>query len=518
MEQLIVEVSRDFDVRVCHVVTPLMQHGIRSSLLLWPLPLLILSPSTSISYRSIQIAMAQLLDLSIELLTEIIKLNSLEGDRTQPLRHLCLTCTKLRSIAQPMLYSTFHISSSQQHTVKTMILFMRTLVQSPNLAKGVKKVDLELFHHHSIVSTFTEGSHLWGHPLINVQSTDLSYSREWNSWRMDHPLSVYPHVLLLLDLLPLLETIVLRGPDVDISQFKRLAGTTPYPQACQFLKSIDIECPDNSSIYHLATFMGLIPLLQAPLLDKCVLRRAFIFLALGVGPKLLHLDPGSSNITRLELRYCIADARSLEDLILSIRTLKHFTIIPPSTGEEAILEDEARDDPGFNEMDLVIIHRALSSHSNTLESVDFRCVDVERVLDEDEYDEDSQDDDVQTHAQLPSFAAFGSLRNLTINYHRLLSTEFLPKGLHSLALLDCQTLEVEYGLGLDEMCMLRGNACSQLERLDLQVRSGKFYDMADVLSLSGFHLNERPLVNLDADFKFSVHVGKYTEPLHASAA
>jgi hypothetical protein len=462
--------------------------------------------------------MAQLLELSNELLTEIIMLNSLEGDRSQLLRHLCLTCTKLRSIAQPILYSVFHISSSQLHTVKTMILFIRTLVQGPNLAKGVKHVDLELFRHHSIVSTFTEGSHFWGHSPIDVQSTDLSYSRQWDSWGTDHPLSVYPHVLLLLDLLPLLECIVLRGPDVDISQFKRLEGTTVYPHACQLLKSIDIECPDNSSIYHLAPFTGLIPLLQAPLLNKCVLRRAFIFLALGVGPKLLHLDPGSSNITHLELRYCIADAHSLEDLILSIRTLKHFTIIPPSTGEEELSGDEAREDPGFNDMDLEIIHEALSSHSNTLEFVDFRCVDVETERDEDEYDEDGQDDGVQTHAQLLSFAAFGSLRNLTINYHRLRSTEFLPKGLHNLALLDCQSLEIEYGVGLDELCMLRRNACSQLERLDLQVRSGRYYNMANDLSLSGFRLNERPLIKLDANFQFSVHVGEYTEPLHASAA
>lgn len=398
--------------------------------------------------------MLHLLDLPNETLGEIIWHThvrdepKLDVTDKSALLSLCLTCHKLRALAEPFLYHTFRIPRNFFQPVRCFLSFSTTIARRPDLRKEVKCLDLYLDHPYE-----RPGGKTVSIPEDFVQSKgfrDLAQNAQFvrnapdaELWEPRTVMMMYPHVMALVSMLPNLKVLRIKAKHVEL-QFHRIAelGETNLVGLQEL-----VLVPPKKSTGTVTGAEQILPLFSLPRLNKLSIKNFDLVRAFerpnGVEPT--YLAPDSLNVRRVYIRECSMQNKFMCSLIRAVRRLTHFVLRVWEEPKEHRLE----------EVDVENWHAALSLHKESLEELSLDCLNEFRLIFE--YHNDPL-------PMWPSFRSFSSLKALRMDYRRM-AYERLPPNLTSLHLFDCRDCKDD--TEIDGWCAVKKDYCPHLEYFEI---------------------------------------------------
>ncbi|KAF2247541.1 hypothetical protein BU26DRAFT_349340 [Trematosphaeria pertusa] len=396
--------------------------------------------------------MSPLLALPIEALHEITaKLLYKQLDDSVPpayytcveeeaLRALCLTCRRLRDVAQPILFSVFLSQQSrrEENLVKRFARFARTIAIRGDLRKSVRIFDMST-HYASNSDSLELPS---GSGLQELQEAAPAYFQSREVRDNGVMLHVGEHVMGILSLLPNLRVLKIEGQVDDAPDFCRLVDLMDNFQK---LEELQLVCEELEDLPWLRV-SDLAPLLRLPELKKFSVKTAAVY-DIESAVHLSTFEEKSLSVEEVSMENCVTTNASMHRLIRAFRQLTRFKYTNWTEADE-----EAQ------KLDTLVWHSALSEHKDTLQEleIDDLCPTTE--------------DDLSLPTSWPSFCNFASLKVLRIEYD-LLDYNGLPESLWTLHLFDCEVIQSDEEL--DSLCRIKARSCPDIEDVEIRVTRNK---------------------------------------------
>lgn len=385
--------------------------------------------------------MAQLLSLPSEVLHEIIsRVNDLWSPATE-LKALCLTCKRLRDVAEPVLYRQLCTSKHDREQATIFLRFARTIAQRPELRNDVRVVDMYLERNYD----FDGCTQVLMPPDFDLSSLRAAAPAYFDGpadqgWAPGKTIKVFPHVMAMLSLLPNLSVLRIRAKEPNGQrEMYRLAELAENLPNLRELLICDSKRYNNTQ----AEF-AYAPLVQLPRLRVLSLKHLDMANMFAEGAPRLRFPRASLGVERLSVRQCSMTNECMRDLIVACRRLTHFTYHQWSD----INQREER-------LDVAVWHGALATHKDSLEEADLNCINEFDILD---------GWDNSPLEPWPSFRDFAKLTSLKMEYRRM-RYDLLPQVLRELYLHDCR--DIENRAEISGWCSVKKNWCPDLHSFQI---------------------------------------------------
>lgn len=405
--------------------------------------------------------MAQLLNLPVETLQETIEYVALAYRPLADLKALCRTCKALCNIAQPVLYHQFIFNRREDCSVDNigwkLLRFADTLARRPELRKSVKEMQLDLQSDEDLarnIGCFIPPKFDLG-GLRGAAPQYFSSKRKRDAWGRKKTMQVFPHVEVVLSLLPRLEVLRLRVGGVYDQKSTYLGFG---PETAQYLANVKelALCGPTGYNDEPAHFEMIMPLINSlPRLKKLKLKN---FDIAGVFRKSedresaqWRIAEGTMGIEELCIRNCPMTNEILQRIIRSCRRLTAFDF---KTWKDSDYEDRRR----FwrQELDVESLHAALFLNKDSLEELSLNCVNV--------FEKMEDYSPAETLPGYPSFQDFLRIKTFKIEYRRM-RYENLPPNLTHLYLYDCRDVRNE--MEVEAWKAVKRSFCPDIETFEI---------------------------------------------------
>lgn len=363
-----------------------------------------------------------LLCLPTELLATILSKFDDLSERSL-LSDLCLVCRKLRAIAQPILFRSFSIPSSEYSTQGALYrleAFTVALLHQPPLRNVVRSIDIHGPREYCVEhKKLDETSIRYTQSLL--QAVDQMPFRDKAWWRNNLQNVRRSFVAsLLVAMTPNLVALSIEGLDEDIKHLTKWMQLPsgdlrwPWSRPLTSLKELEISFEDTN-------MADMIILLQIPTLKKFSGTHCVGTCRAQSSRTLKEMLQSPIHVHTLELSLAHMDVDFINVLLSMCRSLRQLYYEPMGPEFVHLFADESHRTQQFTVGQLII---ALAAYTPQLEELDVAFILCEEV-------------DAWEPSTLPALERLTKLQKLTADYITMTAVEVLPPQLQDIMIRRC---------------------------------------------------------------------------------